>query len=150
MAFACAGLGAAEASGGDFLVGVAEDAPKWAPPPGHPASEAVEARALGVEAFRITVPWTAGQTQLSAVTIGELNRTVSLLGPEFGLVVAVYGPPKSAPQDDVSRSQYCAYVRDVVARYPRVNDVAIWNEPNLWFWQPQFNATDLVSVSIEY
>ena len=150
MAFACAGLGAAEASGGDFLVGVAEDAPKWAPPPGHPASEAVEARALGVEAFRITVPWTAGQTQLSATTIGELNRTVSLLGPEFRLVVAVYGPPKSAPQDDVSRSQYCAYVRDVVARYPRVNDVAIWNEPNLWFWQPQFNATDLVSVSIEY
>jgi hypothetical protein len=140
IAFACLAAGGGQAFGSSFLVGVAEDAPKWAPPPGYPASEAVEARALGIKSFRITVPWTAGQTELSATTITELNRTVSLLGPEFRLVVAVYGAPKSAPQDDVARGQYCSYVRDVVARYTRVNDVAIWNEPNLWFWQPQFNA----------
>jgi hypothetical protein len=133
IAAGCAGLGAGEASGDDFLVGVAEDTPKWAPPPGQPASEALEARELGIEAFRITVPWTAGQTQLTPTTISELNRTVSLLGPEFRLVVSVYGPPKSAPQDDVGRAQYCAYLRNLVARYPRINDVAIWNEPNLWF-----------------
>jgi hypothetical protein len=141
IALACLAVGGGQAlAATDFLVGVAEDSPKWTPPAGYPASEAAEARGLGIEAFRITVPWAAGQTELSATTITEVNRTVSLLGPEFRLVVAVYGAPKSAPQDDVARGQYCAYVRDLVVRYPRVNDVAIWNEPNLWFWQPQFNA----------
>jgi hypothetical protein len=134
-----AAAGTGQAFGTGFLVGVAEDAPKWTPPAGYPSSEASEARALGIKSFRITVPWAAGQTQLSTTTVSELNRAVSLLGPEFRLVLAVYGTPKSAPQDDAARGQYCAYVRDLVARYPRVNDVAIWNEPNTWFWQPQFN-----------
>ena len=135
----CLAAASGQAAGAGFLVGVAEDSPKWAPAAGFPASEATESRTLGIESFRITIPWTAGQTQLSSTTISELNRTVSLLGPEFRLVVAVFGAPKSAPQDDVSRGQYCAYVRDLVSRYSRVNDVAIWNEPNTWFWQPQFN-----------
>jgi hypothetical protein len=148
---ACAATAAAQASGAtDFLVGVTEDSPKWAPASGLPASEAPEARALGVEAFRITVPWSVGQTQLSAATVSELNRAVSLLGPEFRIVVSVYGPPKSAPQDDVARGQYCTYLRDLLSRYPRINDVAIWNEPNTWFWQPQFNADGTSAAPAAY
>jgi hypothetical protein len=40
----------------------------------------------------------------------------------------------------VARDEYCAYVKSILEHYPQINDVVIWNEPNLtYYWRPQFN-----------
>jgi hypothetical protein len=55
------------------------------------------------------------------------------------IVVTVYGKASTAPLDATARETYCTYVRDLLTRYPSIDDVVIWNEPNLgFFWQPQF------------
>src|SRR5439155_7463620 len=67
------------------------------------------------------------------------------------LVLAVYGSPTSAPQDDTSRTQFCTYARNAVARFPSINDVVIWNEPNLsFFWRPQFNPDNSSAAPAAY
>ena len=43
------------------------------------------------------------------------------------------------PLDDASRDAYCSFLADAVTRFPQINDVVIWNEPNLsGFWRPQY------------
>jgi len=55
-------------------------------------------------------------------------------------VLSVTGFAADTPLDTSSRAQYCGFVFDLLARYPSVNDVKIWNEPNTSrFWRPQFN-----------
>ena len=45
-----------------------------------------------------------------------------------------------APLDDRARDEYCTYVSRLITRYPQINDVVIWNEPNLrYFWKPQYD-----------
>ena len=45
------------------------------------------------------------------------------------------------PQDAASRTQFCTFAKNAVARFPSLDDVVIWNEPNVSaFWRPQFNA----------
>jgi hypothetical protein len=67
------------------------------------------------------------------------------------IVVTVYGKASAAPLDDAARDTYCSYVRGLLTRYPSINDVVIWNEPNLgFFWQPQFNADGTSAASAAY
>jgi hypothetical protein len=58
------------------------------------------------------------------------------------IVLSVYSSRAAdAPKDDTARAQFCTYVRNAIAASPMINDVVIWNEPNLnTFWRPQFNA----------
>jgi hypothetical protein len=46
-----------------------------------------------------------------------------------------------APQTEDARDAYCEFLRSIVARYQRIRDVVVWNEPNKsFFWEPQFDA----------
>jgi len=140
---ACAGLactlaGAAQAGPG-LLIGVADDTLKWSNQP--TAQRAlVYTRDLGVGAVRVTVPWQPGQTQLGVLDRRPVDRMIlATWGNGLRVVLAVYGRAVDAPQDDAHRIAYCQFVASLLHRYPGVNDVVIWNEPNSGrFWRPQF------------
>jgi hypothetical protein len=129
-------LGAAAAEpaldGGDFFVGFSEDLPRAIGP------EAVTpARNLGAKSFRFTLQWAPGQTRVAESDVADLEDAVHDTAG-MKVVLAVYSFGSKAPQTDVTRGEYCAYVRDALARLPSVRDVVIWNEPNKsLFWSPQ-------------
>jgi hypothetical protein len=117
-----------------LLVGVSDDTLKWAP------AEATRVLSdLGLEAVRVTLGWQPGQTRLTGEDAAVFDR---LVPAAFGtrVVVAVYGAPDDAPTTAEQRDQYCEYVGDFLTRYPSINDIVVWNEPNLsYFWRPQFD-----------
>jgi hypothetical protein len=133
--FASAALTAPAAAGDGLFVGVDEDAVKW----GHTQLAASITRALGLKAMRVTLAWEPGQSTLSGSDAAQLDRAVvGTWGTR--VVLAVYGRADDAPQSDDARSQFCGYVAEALRRYPTVNDVVVWNEPNTGaFWRPQFN-----------
>jgi hypothetical protein len=118
-----------------FIFGFIDDAPKF-----ESEQALAPARELGARAFRVTLLWNPGQNALSAGDVASLDQAVSSAG-DMRLVVAVYADSGSkAPLDAAKRDEYCGYVRSVLARYPAIEDVVIWNEPNKsFFWKPQFN-----------
>jgi hypothetical protein len=125
--------GAARAGTG-FFFGFADDGPKWG---GAAASD--PARTIGAKAFRITLHWNSGETDLTAEDVADLSTAASGASG-LRLVLAVYGGPASAPQDADARTQFCKFAKNAVARFPAIDDVVIWNEPNVSaFWRPQFN-----------
>jgi hypothetical protein len=146
-ALACvAAFQAPRASADDFFVGVDEDAVKW----GHTELANSVARALGLRAIRITLPWHTGETRLSSLNRQYLDRAI--VG-SWGLrvVVSVYGSPADTPRTEESRSQFCSYVGDLLAAYPTIGDVVIWNDPNDGaFWSPQFNPDRSSAAPAEY
>ncbi len=121
---------ASNAASGLF-VGVSDDAFEW-----NTAPMAAVAGDLGLRAVRVALNWTPGQRSLSPSDVGGLSNVV--FGSHMRVVVAVFnqGDP---PLDDGSRDAYCSYVANIVQRFPQINDLVIWNEPNLsGFWRPQF------------
>jgi hypothetical protein len=131
------GLGTptAAAAAPGLAVGVTEDRFR-----GQPLTAVTIARDLGLTTFRVSLGWTSSQTELSTSDAEEFD---TLVPAAFGLriVVTVYGTANGAPVDSGSRAAYCAYVRNLLERYPTINDVVIWNEPNLgYFWKPQFDS----------
>ena len=137
--------GPASAEPGAF-VGVAEDGLKY-----RTAESVAVARDLGLKSFRITLGWEPGQTELEARDAIELNRAVIGAGA-MRVVLAVYADRAvEAPVDEAGRETYCTYVRNVLARYPQINDVVIWNEPNLtYFWRPQYNPDGSSASPVAY
>ena len=128
---------AGPARAGTLVVGVDDDTLKWQP---QPAATLAILRDLGVQDVRVTVSWQAGESRISAWNQRVLDRVI---GSAWGLrvVVAVYGKPGDAPLDAPVRAGYCAAVADLLRRYPQVNDVVIWNEPNSSaFWRPQYGS----------
>ena len=118
-----------------MFVGVAEDALLW-----NTAPAVAVARDLGVSSFRISFKWQPGVTALPARERAWLTRAV-MSAAGMRIVVAVYGHGTPPPADDAQRAQYCGFVRSILEAYPQINDVVIWNEPNLSaFWRPQFGA----------
>jgi hypothetical protein len=118
----------------NLIVGLSEDNLM-----GRPAETIAIARDLGVSAFRLSLLWEPGQTQLSSGARAGLDNAVTATAGAR-IVVAVYSDHGLAPLSPDAREQYCAYVRSVLERYPQINDVVIWNEPNLTFyWSPQYN-----------
>jgi hypothetical protein len=98
-------------------------------------------RDLGLQAFRVALPWAAGQTAMQPEDVSRFDQLVPAASG-LRIVVTVYGRARSTPTDEAGRSQYCAYVADLLTRYPTINDIVIWNEPNLsFFWQPQFDSS---------
>jgi hypothetical protein len=134
-AVAAAGVCGPARAGEGMFVGVSDDSLKWEP------AEAVRVMAdLGVPAVRVTLPWRPGASRLDAEQAAVFDR---LVPAAFGMrvVVAVYGHARDAPSIAPAREAYCDYVADFLTRYPTVNDVVIWNEPNLgFFWLPQFHG----------
>ena len=145
---ACLGVfaHAATASAGDFVVGVDEDALQW----GNPELTTSVAEALGLQAIRISLPWTPGQTQLAPVDAAQLDRAVVA---SWGLrvVVTVSGRAEDAPTTEEARNEFCGYVADVVRTHATLNDVVIWSNPNDGgFWQPQFNTDGSSAAPADY
>ena len=138
--------GATRSSSSDFLIGVDEDGVKW----GGAKQTAAIARALGVRAVRITVPWREGRSRLSSDDRAPLAAAVRG-SAELRLVVAVYGPADAAPRTPASRAAYCSFVADILRSFREVNDVVIWNESNdSYFWRPQFGSNGTSSAPAAY
>ena len=143
VVFACAAVLAAPAAAATGLfVGFADDGPKWT---GDAA--VAPARTLGASAFRLSVPWTPGEAAVSGTTASQLDTAIA---NTYGLrvVFAVYAEDAAdAPVDPGRRAEFCSFTRSLLERYPTVNDVVIWNEPNSSrFWAPQF-ASDGTGVA---
>jgi hypothetical protein len=137
------GSGAAAAPG--LLVGVTDDAFLW-----NTNRAVAVADDLGLGGFRVSVQWSPGQTTLDPETAAVLDRTVAE-SAGLRIVVSVFGKATNAPSDDASRAVYCGYVRDVLARYPDIKDVVIWNEANLGFyWQPQYDSAGRSVAPLAY
>jgi hypothetical protein len=136
--------GTAEADS-NLFVGVGEDHLM-----GRPAETIAVARDLGVKAFRLSLIWQPGQTQIDSATRAGLDNAVVAAGGAR-IVTAVYGDRGAAPLTPQTREEYCSYVRSVLEHYPQINDVVIWNEPNLTFyWRPQFNADGTSAAPAAY
>jgi hypothetical protein len=126
-----------------LLVGVDDDLPKWNP---YPTLTAHAVHDLGLGAIRVTIPWRTGVYRPGRIADIEVRRALRAAG-RARVVLAVYGPAGSAPRSGPARVRYCGFVRRLLARYPRVHDVVIWNEPNSpAFWRPQF-AVDGTSAA---
>jgi hypothetical protein len=131
-------------AGSSLFFGFSDDGPKWN------GSAAAPGSTVGASAFRVTLRWVPGESDLSAQSVAELATAVSGTSG-LRLVLAVYGSATSAPQNDFSRTQFCTYARNAVARFPSINDVVIWNEPNLsFFWRPQFNPDNSSAAPAAY
>ena len=143
---ASSGSGAAPSTPSHFLIGVDEDGVKW----GSAKQAATIARALGVRAVRITVPWREGRSRLSSEDRAPLAAAVRG-SAGLRLVLAVYGPSDAAPRTPASRGAYCSFVADILRAFRDVNDVVIWNEPNdSYFWRPQFRSNGTSSAPAAY
>jgi hypothetical protein len=122
-------------AGPNFFVGVDEDGPATLT-----ATDAF-VDDLGVKGLRVPVYWWRGQTALAGWQVQELDEAVRATPAGGRIMLAVLGATNEAPLDDASRDQYCSFAKDILGRYTTINDIVIWNEPNLTtFWSPQFNA----------
>jgi hypothetical protein len=121
-----------------LLLGVSEDQFKWTKDAGDLRS-ALDG--LGVGAVRITQTWQAGEARLSGGDADTLDRALGNIPKDTRIVLSVYGKPAAAPQTDAERSRYCDYVRSILTRFPRIQDVVVWNEVNSsMFWAPQYGS----------
>ncbi len=126
-----------------LFVGVTDDTLK-----ATPAETSAVARDLGLRAFSLSLRWTAGETALSASAAGALGTAVRAVG---GARPVVYVFGDVAPASPEWREDYCSYARDLLVRFPQVNDVVIWNEPNLiYFWSPQFEPNGASLAPAQY
>lgn len=115
-----------------MFVGVSDDSFEW-----NTGPMVATANDLGLRAVRVALTWSAGQRSLTAADRADLGRLVAD-APGLRIVLATFNQG-NPPLDDASRDDYCTFVADAVTRYPAINDVVIWNEPNLsGFWRPQF------------
>lgn len=126
-------LAPAAAAQPGMLVGAREDGLKW-----RTGTTAAIARDLGLGAIGITLGWRPGQTDIGPADALALNSVVVGAGG-MRVVVGVFGGDTLSPTTQALREQYCGYVGKLITRYPQINDVVVWNEPNLTgFWRPQY------------
>lgn len=127
---------AAPAAGAGLVVGFADNALLW-----DSTAIAGSARALGAGGMRVSVNWAPGQTALTPDDQAWLDSAFAASSGLRIVLVVVGGAATYAPQDDAARDEFCTYARNILARYPALDEVVVWNEPNKTaFWRPQFNA----------
>ncbi len=150
LVLACAFAGPATAGRG-LLIGVADDSLKWNDRTRAEAALSYS-RDLGLRAVRVTVPWQSGETRLPVDQREPVDRMIlATWGKGLRVVLAVYGRAGDAPQTGGDRDAYCAFVASLLRRYPGVNDVVIWNEPNSSrFWRPQFTPDGASLAPADY
>lgn len=132
------------AAGPGMLVGAREDGLKW-----RTAETVAVARDLGLRALGITLGWQPGQMDLFPEDASVLNSVVVGAGG-IRVVVSVFSRDQF-PVSEASRDQYCTYVGRLITRFPQINDVVIWNEPNLsGFWRPQYTPLGASEAPARY
>ncbi len=128
-----------------LTVGVTEDGLKY-----EPAATAKDAKALGIDAVRITLTWRPGLTEPDAAMRKQLDNATSATG--LRVVLSVFGEKAAyAPQSGQARDEYCGFLAAIVKDYEAIRDVVVWNEPNKeLFWQPQFDASGKSTAPAAY
>ena len=117
-----------------LLVGARDDGLKWSTGP-----TLAVARDLGLRSLGMTLPWQPGQIDLTPLDAMLVNQAV-VQGAGIRIVVSVFSPHGEAPLTQLARDEYCTYVGRLITRFPQINDIVVWNEPNLrFFWKPQFD-----------
>ena len=143
--FAAAVAAAPAVAGPGFFVGAGED---------HAATltRAVPtATDLGLGAFRVPIQWHVGQSRLDEEQAAGLAQLVATAPPSIRIVPTSWSLGGETPLDDAARNDYCSFTRDILARFPRINDVIIWNEPNKeMFWQPQYHPDETSAAPAAY
>jgi hypothetical protein len=136
-ALAAAALAPSAAAAPGLLLGVDDDSLKWY---AHTGSLLSIYRDLGVGAVRVTLDWSPGESFPAGTDRTELERAAGA-ARSIRVVLAVTGPASSPPLDAADRASYCGFAANVLARFPWIQDVAIWTEPNSsQFWRPQKGA----------
>jgi len=147
MLLACVALAVAPAAAADtpLIVGVTEDGLKY-----EPAATARDAKALDIDAVRITLVWRPGLTAPDAEMRKQLDGATSVA--MLRVVLSVFGEKAAyAPQTAQARDEYCGFLGAIVRDYPSIRDVVVWNEPNKQlFWQPQFDASGKSAAPAAY
>ncbi len=144
---AVAGCGSSK-PGAPLVVGVVDDAAKWAPDPNRSLAEA---RSSGFDAIVISAVWKRDAT--AAVDLPPLRRAVhAAVANKVEPILAVYQLSSSTPDTSADRAAFAAYTAALARDLPSVRQVIVGNEPNLnLFWQPQFgtDGSDVAAASYE-
>jgi hypothetical protein len=146
VALAAASSATSAHAGQGFFVGVDEDSILWR----DSQLTASVARAVGVKAIRVSVPWRPGQSRVPNAFQEQLDRAIV---DAYGLriVATVYGRAEDAPRNPEARAQYCDFAADLLRRNPTLADVVIWNDPNdPAFWSPQFGVKNASVAPADY
>jgi hypothetical protein len=132
VAFTLGGAAAAAAQPG-LIVGITDGRFLTSP-----SATMADAQTLGLGAVHLFLTWQPGQTAIDPVQLAALSHTVADSAGER-IVVTVDGKATDAPTTSGARAAYCSAVGNVITRFPSINDIVIWNEPNVdYFWQPQY------------
>ncbi|HEY0417376.1 MAG TPA: hypothetical protein VGC78_13410 [Gaiellaceae bacterium] len=139
LAVAFAALARAASEPLPLRYGVADDWPKW-----HDCGDAwwQAAKDIGFEDVRLTVQWDETQPDvvpneenLAAAVDCAVASGVRPILAVYPLHAAAIGP------DPAAQARFAAFVAEVGAAYPQVDDFIVGNEPNVnRFWQPQYAA----------
>jgi hypothetical protein len=146
LAVACFALPAGAAADRNLFVGTSGNPLRW-----EPKAAVDVANELGVHVFRIVDLWKPGETELDPDDADNLGQALTAaLG--LRVAVSVYSPlGKDAPKTPAARTTYCTYVKNLLARFPELNDIEIWVEPNkIQFWGPQFGPDEQATAPAEY
>ncbi|MGZ4398377.1 MAG: hypothetical protein ACXVZ1_08170 [Gaiellaceae bacterium] len=134
--------GRALAGGPQLLVGAAEDAPK------QPTLAAAKAQMTmlhlaGLDAVRMTVQWTTGETEPSQGEQDAIANAVEAADLDSIRVFLAVFPRGSSvtPLTDGDRSDFAKFAASVAGDFPTVEDFIVGNEPNTnRYWLPQFDS----------
>jgi hypothetical protein len=140
---AAAAVFTAPASAGPgFFVAVGEDMTA------NVVAQQAALKDAGVRGARIWVEWSPAQTEPTPEQVTEISSAV---GTGLRIALAVGSSGANAPTDAAARDRYCTFVRSVLARFPTVRDVIVWNEPNKSAnWEPQFHADETSAAPAAY
>jgi hypothetical protein len=118
-----------------LAVGAVENLLMW-----QTADTVAVARHLGLRTLVVSLDWESHESSLGASDASRLTNVVMGAGG-IRIVLGLHNSWQHAPIDRARRERYCGYAADALRRFPQVNDIIIWNEPNVsFFWQPQFDA----------
>ena len=113
-------------------------------------SQADTLQDLGVGAIRVPFFWYFDQDRLTDAQRAEIAQILADTPSGFRVVFVPLNAVET-PTDEAARERYCSFAADVVATFPRIRDVIIWNEPNLSaFWRPQFDAAGQSAAPAAY
>ena len=130
-----------------LLVGVVDNSLMWTH---QPAPIVAVQRDLGLRAIRLSVRWRRDQWSPTPTQVTELNRAVrSAAG--LRVVLSISGFGADAPHDRFQQDKFCGFAFNLLSRFPTVDDVVVWNEPNtVHFWRPQFAEDGTSAAPEEY
>jgi hypothetical protein len=151
LVIACAALTLAVVPAGaaapGLLVGVVDNSLMWTH---QPAPIVAVQQDLGLRAIRLSVRWRRDQWSPTPTQVTELNRAVRA-APGLRVVLSISGFAADAPHDRFQQDRFCGFAFNLLARFPTVNDVVVWNETNTArFWRPQFAGDGTSAAPAEY